>query len=610
MAVNDIGRVTPIWRGFFSAATTYELNDIVIDTAGSVWWHKSKELTTGVIPEAGEIWDAVIDMSVFSGLIQAAITTAQTALAAAQEAVAEVTADTERAETAARNAEASALSASESAAGVGALAQAAEKAKNAAQTAASQAAASASSAGASATSAGSSAQAAETAKTGAETAQSAAEAALASTIAAKNAAITEIEEKGEEVLESIPDDYTALAGRVSTLEDEAETLAPRIPGTVSGDMAAFTDGSAGRPLSRLTVGITPGIGGSGEIGPGNPRPMTGYAAAKITRSGKNLFDKDRYTKLKVAATTPSDPGMSVSGTLIGVQSYAAWMPLPGGVTYAVTCSTRGSNTFRVMATGDYPASRKPYLKSVYAPEADTILFEAPAGTRWIGFVLFNSQSEGVSDIDAAVAGLQVEVASVSSAYEAFGGEHLDVAFPAEAGMVYAGTLDVLAGTLSVTHLYKQFDGTETWNLVTSVTYPYFTTPAGVAVLNSADGWCSHFGWKRIRGTNQNIGMDVINGTGGANIIFRPGGDIAQTVEDLTAWLADQADAGTPLQSVYPLNNPRTYTLTPAQMTTLLGVNRVWADCGTVDVGYTADTKTYIDNQIAALAALVLENSGD
>ena len=66
MATNDIGRVTPIWRGFFSAATTYELNDIVIDTAGSVWWHKSEELTTGVIPEVGEIWDAAVWAAFFA----------------------------------------------------------------------------------------------------------------------------------------------------------------------------------------------------------------------------------------------------------------------------------------------------------------------------------------------------------------------------------------------------------------------------------------------------------------------------------------------------------------------------------------------------------------
>lgn len=227
MVINDIGRVTPIWRGFYSAAATYELNDIVIDTAGSVWWHKSEELTTGVIPEAGEIWDAVIDMSVFSALIQAAITTAQTAVQAAQAAETGVAEDVRRAETAAQSAEASAEAASESAAGVGALAQAAEQSKTEAQTAATQAAASASSAGTSAASAGSSAQTAEAAKTAAQTAatQAAGSAETASGAAAvveqkKAEAIAAIEAKGEEVLESIPEDYTELTGDVGDLKTQ------------------------------------------------------------------------------------------------------------------------------------------------------------------------------------------------------------------------------------------------------------------------------------------------------------------------------------------------------------------------------------------------------
>ena len=234
MATNDIGRVTPIWRGFFSAAATYELNDIVIDTAGSVWWHKSEELTTGVIPEAGEIWDAVIDMSVFSALIQAAITTAQTAVQAAQEAESEVAEDVRRAETAAQSAEASAEAASESAAGVGALAQAAEQSKTEAQTAATQAAASASSAGASATSAGSSAQTAEAAKTAAQTAatQAAGSAETASGAAAvveqkKAEALAAIQAKGEDVLESIPEDYTELSGDVGDLETRLTDLSEK-----------------------------------------------------------------------------------------------------------------------------------------------------------------------------------------------------------------------------------------------------------------------------------------------------------------------------------------------------------------------------------------------
>lgn len=222
MATNDIGRVTPIWRGFYSAAATYELNDIVIDTAGSVWWHKSEELTTGVIPEVGEIWDAVIDMSVFSGLIQAAITTAQTALAAAQEAVAEVTADTERAETAARNAETFAQNAAESASGVGALAQAAERSAEAAAGSATGAAGSAQAAAGSK----SDAEAYAVGKRGGEDVGStdptyhnnakyyAEQAASEAEAAAQSA------EDAQDVLDSIPEDYSQLSADVGDLKTQ------------------------------------------------------------------------------------------------------------------------------------------------------------------------------------------------------------------------------------------------------------------------------------------------------------------------------------------------------------------------------------------------------
>lgn len=135
MATNDIGRVTPIWKGFYSAATAYELNDIVIDANGSVWWHKGQEITTGVNPAAGDTWAAVLDMAVFSGLIQAAIITAQTAVQNAQAAESGIASDVQRAETAAGNAETYAQNAQSSAANVGAYAQAAEAAKTVAQTA-------------------------------------------------------------------------------------------------------------------------------------------------------------------------------------------------------------------------------------------------------------------------------------------------------------------------------------------------------------------------------------------------------------------------------------------------------------------------------------------
>lgn len=183
MAVNDIGRVTPIWRGFYSAERAYELNDIVLDAGGSVWWHVSEEITTGTAPGSGETWAAVIDMRIFSAAIQTAIEEAQAAVREAEEARAGVTADADRAETAAENAETWALNASESAASVGAYAQAAETAKTAAETAKSGAETAQAAAETAKT-------AAQTAKTGAETAQTAAETAQTGAETAQTAAET------------------------------------------------------------------------------------------------------------------------------------------------------------------------------------------------------------------------------------------------------------------------------------------------------------------------------------------------------------------------------------------------------------------------------------
>ena len=45
---------------------------------------------------------------------------------------------------------------------------------------------------------------------------------------------------------------------------------------------------------------------------------------------------------------------------------------------------------------------------------------------------------------------------------------------------------------------------------------------------------------------------------------------------------------------YELATPQTYQLTPQEaITTLLGQNNVWVDCGPVSVEYPADTKLYI-----------------
>ncbi len=382
------------------------------------------------------------------------------------------------------------------------------------------------------------------------------------------------------------DDLVAASGAATGVENR-----------IGASMAVFPDGAGGKNAQGLTVNIVPEIRRKGTVGPANPRPLGGFTSAKITRAGKNLFDKNDFTKLNISCTASSG---ATTGTVAGVAYQVAWVPLPGGRTYVVRCSTRSTTAFRVTAAAEYPVStnayKTPILYTVSDASADEIIFAAPEGTRWIGFTLRNNSASDVTTIDAAAAGLQVEIAGAGTVYEAFDGAHLDVAFPAEAGVVYAGTLDVIAGTLTVTHKFMEFTGanTEAWELNSSGTYPYFRidTPSGAAPKNNAAGWCSHFNWATISGTNQNIGAGVIYGARQV-VALRPGSDVATTVDGLKTWLAEQASAGTPLQVVYPLNAPVEYTLTGGALAIAQGINRVWADCGDIDLVYVADTKLYI-----------------
>lgn len=54
-----------------------------------------------------------------------------------------------------------------------------------------------------------------------------------------------------------------------------------------------------------------------------------------------------------------------------------------------------------------------------------------------------------------------------------------------------------------------------------------------------------------------------------------------------------------------LAEPKVIQLTPKQLDMLQGVNNVWSNCGKTRIAYIADTKQYIDNKFAELAAAQL-----
>ena len=391
--------------------------------------------------------------------------------------------------------------------------------------------------------------------------------------------------------------FADLNGTAAEIADLQAALASSasVTYTVNGRMATITDGANDRLVEATIMDFAPEFRGSGTVSPTNPRLMSGHTVARVTCSGKNLFDKDNYIGNNIICSAADG---STTGTVIGTsKTVSTWMPLPGGYTYAISCLTHSSTAFRVTATAEYARStntyKTPILYTRSDPSANTIIFEAPAETKWIGITLLNSGSEDVTTLNAAVQGLQVEVASTASTYEAFSGTHASVTLPTETGPIYCGTYSFMTGRLRITHRFEQYDGTESWTLYGASGTPYFAhTPEERVARTNEPIWCSHLVRTTLDSSNNNVGMQYFGAT---NIVaVRPGSSIASTVAELKTWLASQATAGTPLQVVYPLETIHEYRLSPSQLKTNLGENYVFGDGGDIiEVRYVADLKLFI-----------------
>ncbi len=85
MANFDLGRVVPLHRGAYNAATAYELNDVV-SLNGSLYWHFKDETTTGVPPTDTSVWRSVIDVTDAEAYVAQAIDAASAADGSAEDA--------------------------------------------------------------------------------------------------------------------------------------------------------------------------------------------------------------------------------------------------------------------------------------------------------------------------------------------------------------------------------------------------------------------------------------------------------------------------------------------------------------------------------------------
>ncbi len=210
--------------------------------------------------------------------------------------------------------------------------------------------------------------------------------------------------------------------------------------TASGDPANFPDGADGVPVVDLKAAIVPVQEGSGDPGPENIRPISGWTGARVTRSGKNILDPS----LQVLAAY-----ISVGTNTLRFSSDSALivMPCKPSTTYSISLDPSAATTspFRwAWTTAAVIENRTPVYDAVDITGTDSFTTGANATFLFVQIGKTYSETYGFDPV-------QVEYGAAATAYEHYHGSNYQVDWTSEAGTVYGGTLDVTTGLLTVTH---------------------------------------------------------------------------------------------------------------------------------------------------------------
>ena len=246
---------------------------------------------------------------------------------------------------------------------------------------------------------------------------------------------------------------------------------------------------------------------------------------------------------------------------------------------------------------DIPMTNTSYVDGIY-----TVYFTPTATDLNLGDIFafraprYTSSKTFTYDIEWAE--LSVASQNTDSEYSPYNGQTYTIDLD---GTRYGGSLDVTTGVLTVTHGIKEFDGTESFTLVSDGT----TSRRFVITLSgtSANGICSH--GKMISSNTGTWGEFRLYSTG--NFAVLDGNSYFADATSLKSYLTAQNTSGTPLTVCYELATPQVVQLTPQEVKTLVGENNIWVDSGEVDV-VTAPSIANPTNHVA-LPIITLTGAG-
>ena len=332
-------------------------------------------------------------------------------------------------------------------------------------------------------------------------------------------------------------------------------------------------------------------------------PISGHSSATVTRTGKNLFDKEHANVLNAYFN-------SSSATTITEFANARIVYLPCFENTVYTVQKVSDNIFSVGFTKSLPQiGTQVYSIGIYTT-ASVATVTSPSGAKYICVYVRNNSSSYTEE--QIYNSLQIELGSIASSYEAYQGQQVTIPF---GQTVYGGTLDVVGRTLTVDMVCESLTGSaisSSWadgdlsrNSIGfyrgSGTWSNTGLPSPVSDIGQKFDYCAVGGvYNNDNAWNARF---LFNSSGFNRFEIRIPKDVLADIST-SSKATESAQAylnAHPLQAVYKVEPTVIENLTDGQISTLLGQNVIWASTGDVAVQYRADTKAYIDKVVSQTA---------
>ena len=315
-------------------------------------------------------------------------------------------------------------------------------------------------------------------------------------------------------------------------------------------------------------------------------PISGWTEANVTRAGRNLYAPTGETNSSYGVRWVSNLNgtITANGTATNTSfCKGVVLDLPAG-TYTVcdfannadgAINVQDATNWAVLAT---TSSENPKVFTLAERTSVVVRCRVPSGKTVTNSVFMPMLMVG-------------EVTSIPSEFEEYKGETFNVTFPTAAGTVYGGVVDPIKGKLIVDRAIVDL-GTLDWVYATTNIVMY--TKSLNAQNAVAEMLCTAYPYAGISDSNGQA-----RDKGNMTLSVYSGADRRIYIRDdryTDAAIFKTAMSG--IMLVYKLATPVEYTLSAQEITTLLGYNTIYADCGSIaNVEYPADTKKYIDSRL-------------